>query len=222
MHQHPAPKSPPAPCSVEARAFGCSLVFRTKSHLQQQQQQHTITNNNKHNRGHRTSGLALPPKRCTRSRHSTKQCLTFPGMPFLNNQTALPMPGQPNNQKVVLTGIQNTTFGPGPETGPDRPSRALEPSDRYLHARRQPSTLNTISFLACVRPSQAVKGPFPAIFLAFSRVLDQLDAAGDTRLNTRDPAHGTPLELGATTSGQKKITNPRGAGGVKPITKTAN
>ena len=103
------------------------------------------------------------------------QCWTLTGITFPDNQTRSWLTSQ-NNQKVVLTGIQYH-FGPEPETGPDRPSRALEASDRHLYTPKQPFNFKYISFLAVsdlLRLSRDVSRPYSY----FSRVLDQSDAGG--------------------------------------------
>ena len=103
------------------------------------------------------------------------QCVQFTGMPSPDNQTRSWLTSQ-NNQKVVLTGIQYH-FGPEPETGPDRPSRALEASDRHLYTPKQPFNFKYISFLAVsdlLRLLRDVSRPYSY----FSRVLDQSDAGG--------------------------------------------
>ena len=91
-----------------------------------------------------------------------------------------------NNQKVVLTGIQYH-FGPGAETGPDRPSRALEPSDRHLHTPKQPFHFKYHLFSCRIRPSPAVSGRFRP----YSYVFQSIGAVRcrGSRLNT------APLEL---------------------------
>ena len=59
-------------------------------------------------------------------------------------------------------------FGPGAETGPDRPSRALEPSDRHLHTPKQPFNFKFHLFFCRIRPSPAVSGRFrPYSYLRF-------------------------------------------------------
>ena len=103
------------------------------------------------------------------------QCLNLTGITSPDNQTRSWITSQ-NNQKVVLTGIQYH-FGPEPETGPDRPSRALEASDRHLYTPKQPFNFKYISFLAVsdlLRLLRDVSRPYSY----FSRVLDQSDAGG--------------------------------------------
>ena len=113
------------------------------------------------------------------------QCGTFTGITFPDNQTRSWLTSQ-NNQKVVLTGIQYH-FGPGAETGPDRPSRALEPSDRHLHTPKQPFHFKYHLFSCRIRPSPAVSGRFRP----FSYVFQSIGAVRcrGSRLNT------APLEL---------------------------
>ena len=104
------------------------------------------------------------------------QCSNFTGITSPDNQTRSWLTSQ-NNQKVVLTGIQYH-FGPGAETGPDRPSRALEPSDRHLHTPKQPFHFKYHLF-SC-RISDLLR-LFPAVsghILTFSRALEQSDAGG--------------------------------------------
>ena len=93
------------------------------------------------------------------------------GITFPDNQTRSWLTSQ-NNQKVVLTGIQYH-FGPGAETGPDRPSRALEPSDRHLHTPKQPFHFKYHLFSCRIRPSPAVSGrfrPFSYVFQSIGAV----------------------------------------------------
>ena len=113
------------------------------------------------------------------------QCWTLTGITFPDNQTRSWLTSQ-NNQKVVLTGIQYH-FGPGAETGPDRPSRALEPSDRHLHTPKQPFHFKYHLFSCRIRPSPAVSGRFRP----FSYVFQSIGAVRcrGSRLNT------APLEL---------------------------
>ena len=67
-------------------------------------------------------------------------------------------------------------------------SRALEASDRHLYTPKQPFNFNQIHLFSCrVRPSPAVKGRFPALFLLFQSI-GPVGCRG-TRLNT------APLEL---------------------------
>ena len=113
------------------------------------------------------------------------QCWTLTGITFPDNQTRSWLTSQ-NNQKVVLTGIQYH-FGPGAETGPDRPSRALEPSDRHLHTPKQPLHFKYHLFSCRIRPSPAVSGRFRP----YSYVFQSIGAVRcrGSRLNT------APLEL---------------------------
>ena len=107
----------------------------------------------------RRSHLTSPKRRPKRPRRQVRgQCCTFPGITFPDNQTRSWLTSQ-NNQKVVLTGIQYH-FGPGTETGPDRPSRALEPSDRHLHTPKQPFDFKYHLYFCRIRPSPAVSGRF--------------------------------------------------------------
>ena len=101
-------------------------------------------------RPHTDRGEGGPQHCCSR--------LSFTGITFPDNQTRSWLTSQ-NNQKVVLTGIQYH-FGPGAETGPDRPSRALEPSDRHLHTPKQPFNFKYHLFFCRIRPSPAVSGRF--------------------------------------------------------------
>ena len=87
-----------------------------------------------------------------------EQCSNLTGITSPDNQTRSWLTSQ-NNQKVVLTGIQYH-FGSGAETGPDRPSRALEPSDRHLHTPKQPFHFKYHLFSCRIRPSPAVSGRF--------------------------------------------------------------
>ena len=102
--------------------------------------------------------LPLPPS----------QCGTLTGITFPDNQTRSWLTSQ-NNQKVVLTGIQYH-FGPGAETGPDRPSRALEPSDRHLHTPKQPFHFKYHLFSCRIRPSPAVSGRFRPYSYVFQSI----------------------------------------------------
>ena len=113
------------------------------------------------------------------------QCSNFTGITSPDNQTRSWLTSQ-NNQKVVLTGIQYH-FGPGAETGPDRPSRALEPSDRHLHTPKQPFHFKYHLFSCRIRPSPAVSGRFRP----YSYVFQSIGAVRcrGSRLNT------APLEL---------------------------
>ena len=113
------------------------------------------------------------------------QCSNLTGITSPDNQTRSWLTSQ-NNQKVVLTGIQYH-FGPGAETGPDRPSRALEPSDRHLHTPKQPFHFKYHLFSCRIRPSPAVSGRFRP----FSYVFQSIGAVRcrGSRLNT------APLEL---------------------------
>ena len=100
-----------------------------------------------------------------------QQCSNFTGITSPDNQTRSWLTSQ-NNQKVVLTGIQYH-FGPGAETGPDRPSRALEPSDRHLHTPKQPFHFKYHLFSCRIRPSPAVSGrfrPFSYVFQSIGAV----------------------------------------------------
>ena len=122
------------------------------------------------------------------SHHSLRismQCSNLTGITSPDNQTRSWLTSQ-NNQKVVLTGIQYH-FGPGAETGPDRPSRALEPSDRHLHTPKQPFHFKYHLFSCRIRPSPAVSGRFRP----FSYVFQSIGAVRcrGSRLNT------APLEL---------------------------
>ena len=103
---------------------------------------------------------------------------------FLRNQAS--MHGQPKQSKGGITGIQYH-FGPGAETGPDRPSRALEPSDRHLHTPKQPFHFKYHLFSCRIRPSPAVSGRFRP----YSYVFQSIGAVRcrGSRLNT------APLEL---------------------------
>ena len=112
------------------------------------------------------------------------QCLTFTGITSPDNQTRSWLTSQ-NNQKVVLTGIQYH-FGPGAETGPDRPSRALEPSDRHLHTPKQPFHFKYHLFSCRIRPSPAVSGRFRPFSYVFQSGAVRCRGS---RLNT------APLEL---------------------------
>ena len=96
------------------------------------------------------------------------QCWTLTGITFPDNQTRSWLTSQ-NNQKVVLTGIQYH-FGPGAETGPDRPSRALEPSDRHLHTPKQPLHFKYHLFSCRIRPSPAVSGRFRPYSYVFQSI----------------------------------------------------
>ena len=118
-------------------------------------------------------------------RATSTQCGTLTGITFPDNQTRSWLTSQ-NNQKVVLTGIQYH-FGPGAETGPDRPSRALEPSDRHLHTPKQPFHFKYHLFSCRIRPSPAVSGRFRP----YSYVFQSIGAVRcrGSRLNT------APLEL---------------------------
>ena len=113
------------------------------------------------------------------------QCSILTGITSPDNQTRSWLTSQ-NNQKVVLTGIQYH-FGPGAETGPDRPSRALEPSDRHLHTPKQPFHFKYHLFSCRIRPSPAVSG----LFRPYSYVFQSIGAVRcrGSRLNT------APLEL---------------------------
>ena len=113
------------------------------------------------------------------------QCSILTGITSPDNQTRSWLTSQ-NNQKVVLTGIQYH-FGPGAETGPDRPSRALEPSDRHLHTPKQPFHFKYHLFSCRIRPSPAVSGRFRP----YSYVFQSIGAVRcrGSRLNT------APLEL---------------------------
>ena len=113
------------------------------------------------------------------------QCSSLTGITSPDNQTRSWLTSQ-NNQKVVLTGIQYH-FGPGAETGPDRPSRALEPSDRHLHTPKQPFHFKYHLFSCRIRPSPAVSGRFRP----YSYVFQSIGAVRcrGSRLNT------APLEL---------------------------
>ena len=113
------------------------------------------------------------------------QCSNLTGITSPDNQTRSWLTSQ-NNQKVVLTGIQYH-FGPGAETGPDRPSRALEPSDRHLHTPKQPFHFKYHLFSCRIRPSPAVSGRFRP----YSYVFQSIGAVRcrGSRLNT------APLEL---------------------------
>ena len=84
-------------------------------------------------------------------------------------QSNAPKLQQPKRQKVVLTGIQYH-FGPGAETGPDRPSRALEPSDRHLHTPKQPFHFKYHIFSCRIRPSPAVSGRFRPYSYVFQSI----------------------------------------------------
>ena len=97
-----------------------------------------------------------------------RQCWTLTGITFPDNQTRSWLTSQ-NNQKVVLTGIQYH-FGPGAETGPDRPSRALEPSDRHLHTPKQPFHFKYHLFSCRIRPSPAVSGRFRPYSYVFQSI----------------------------------------------------
>ena len=121
-----------------------------------------------------------------------QQCLHLTGMPSPDNQTHLRCSSR-NNQKVVLTGIQYH-FGPGAETGPDRPSRALEPSDRHLHTPKQPFHFKYHLFSCRIRPSPAVSGRFRP----YSYVFQSIGAVRcrGSRLNT------APLELKKNQTGK--------------------
>ena len=116
---------------------------------------------------------------------SEAQCSNLTGITSPDNQTRSWLTSQ-NNQKVVLTGIQYH-FGPGAETGPDRPSRALEPSDRHLHTPKQPFHFKYHLFSCRIRPSPAVSGRFRP----YSYVFQSIGAVRcrGSRLNT------APLEL---------------------------
>ena len=128
-------------------------------------------------------GCTVVPLRGSRERFL--QCGTLTGITFPDNQTRSWLTSQ-NNQKVVLTGIQYH-FGPGAETGPDRPSRALEPSDRHLHTPKQPFHFKYHLFSCRIRPSPAVSGRFRP----YSYVFQSIGAVRcrGSRLNT------APLEL---------------------------
>ena len=114
-----------------------------------------------------------------------QQCSNLTGITSPDNQTRSWLTSQ-KNQKVVLTGIQYH-FGPGAETGPDRPSRALEPSDRHLHTPKQPFHFKYHLFSCRIRPSPAVSGRFRP----YSYVFQSIGAVRcrGSRLNT------APLEL---------------------------
>ena len=105
-------------------------------------------------------GSARPSRRVAKDGHvlTGVQGLNLTGITFPDNQTRSWLTIQ-NNQTVVLTGIQYH-FGPGAETGPDRPSRALEPSDRHLHTPKQPFNFKYHLFFCRIRPSPAVSGRF--------------------------------------------------------------
>ena len=112
-------------------------------------------------------GSARPSRRVAKDGHvlTGVQGLNLTGITFPDNQTRSWLTSQ-NNQKVVLTGIQYH-FGPGAETGPDRPSRALEPSYRHLHTPKQPFHFKYHLF-SCLYPTfSGCFRPFPAIFLRF-------------------------------------------------------
>ena len=102
-----------------------------------------------------------------RERERRAQCSILTGITSPDNQTRSWLTSQ-NNQKVVLTGIQYH-FGPGAETGPDRPSRALEPSDRHLHTPKQPFHFKYHLFSCRIRPSPAVSGRFRPYSYVFQR-----------------------------------------------------
>ena len=97
-----------------------------------------------------------------------RQCCHLTGITSPDNQTRSWLTSQ-NNQKVVLTGIQYH-FGPGAETGPDRPSRALEPSDRHLHTPKQPFHFKYHLFSCRIRPSPAVSGRFRPYSYVFQSI----------------------------------------------------